>query len=175
MGWDDDLAEERRKCLEDFEDFVERLKERLRYEYLNKQQTNADLKPGNGHTEEESPATTNRLDVGQTLEYGNGLVSNNNQWTLLFQDDGNLVLHNNGTPYWHTNTASNSSGTGSVNAWIKEDGNFVVGHEAGGVHCWESQSNGYGAVRPYILVQDDGNVCLYDEAVEGCHWAARNI
>lgn len=54
---------------------------------------------------------------------------------------------------------------------LQEDGNFVmyIGGDKG--FCgWESGSNKYGGKSPYIVVQDDGNVCLYDEQVKGCHW-----
>lgn len=134
-----------------------------------------DSKPKNDSAGEGGTVATNRLDVGGTLGYGDRLVSNSKEWTLLFEGNGNLVLYNNGTPYWQTDTTNNSSGTGSINAHLEGDGNLVVGREGGGPHLWKSGSNGFGAKSPYILVQDDGNVCLYDEEVEGCHWAARDI
>ncbi|KAJ5974844.1 bulb-type lectin domain-containing protein [Penicillium waksmanii] len=125
--------------------------------------------------DEEGPETTNRLNVGQTLELGDRLVSDNGEWTLLFQSNGNLVLYSSGSAYWQSNTTNNSSGTGSFNVRLEEDGNFVVAREGGGRNRWESESNDYGAITPYILVQDYGDVCLYDEEVEGCHWSARDI
>ena len=51
---------------------------------------------------------------------------------------------------------------------LQSDGNLVL-YNTDGEPLWASASN-YEAARPYVLVQDDGNVCLYDEEVEGCHW-----
>lgn len=41
---------------------------------------------------------------------------------------------------------------------------------AEGETLWASGSGYEGVGSPFVVVQDDGNVCLYDDEVEGRHW-----
>lgn len=46
--------------------------------------------------------------VGESLEYGQSLTSENGRYRFLVQTDGNLVLvvyDDNGVPYWASQTA----------------------------------------------------------------------
>lgn len=91
---------------------------------------------GEGDFDGDDNDNDDRLNPGETLEYGDRRTSNNGDWTLVFQGNGNLVLYNHGKAHWHSNTTNNSSSTGSINARIEADGNFVVGREGGGRHRW---------------------------------------
>lgn len=53
------------------------------------------------NAQEEGNGTTiaSRLDVGQTLEYCDGVDSTYREWSLMFQKDSNLVLYKSGAPY----------------------------------------------------------------------------
>lgn len=115
---------------------------------------------------------TNRINMNDTLQPGQDRWSLNGKYQLFFQEDANLVLYqnvgNSRNPLWSTNTTS-KTGSSGYKLQLQHDGNLVVSNAKGPV--WSSNSFKYGAKAPYIVVQDDGNVALYDNSVAGCHWA----
>lgn len=115
--------------------------------------------------------STNRLLVGERLNFGDSLVSQNGQNVLTFQEDGNLVLYRKGRAEWHTNTANRPLSSGSAYAEVEADGNFVVAHKFWG-YRWESLSNNYGARKPYLVVENDGLISVYDEEAHGRYWSS---
>ncbi len=100
------------------------------------------------------------LNVGDRLGTGQSLTSANGAYELKLQDDGNLVLIDQGNPIWSTKT----NGKGVVRASVQEDGNVVLanGSDEG---VWSTKTNGNSNVR--LVVQNDRNVVAYtgDKAI----------
>ncbi|HEX7842407.1 MAG TPA: hypothetical protein VF469_33270 [Kofleriaceae bacterium] len=102
-----------------------------------------------------------RLNPGQSLQRGtanNQLRSANGVYTLVMQDDGNLVVYHGTRPLWATNTA----GTDGQRAIMQTDGNFVLYH-VNGSPLWASNTAG----RPgsFVIMQNDGNLVIYQPNV----------
>ncbi|MFB7496570.1 protein kinase [Streptomyces sp. NPDC056161] len=89
---------------------------------------------------------------GPTTLKGSESVENTKE-KLIMQEDGNLVVYDNGNqPVW----ASNTSGSGSY-AVFQEDGNLVV-YDKDDTPVWATDTAGhYGAV---LTLQSDGNVVI---------------
>ncbi len=105
------------------------------------------------------PLNSDKLS-GRTNEFlavGDGLVSKNNQYKLIYQHDGNLVLYRilDNYPLWATNT----NGKPAWRVYMQPDGNFVV-YEAYKKPVWASNTNHDDD--SYIIIQDDGNLVIYD-------------
>jgi hypothetical protein len=95
--------------------------------------------------------------TGTTILRANqSIVSCDGRFTLLQQEDGNLVLYRNGSgALWHAGTHGNP---GSAAA-IQDDGNLVI-YSASGNPIWWTGTDGHpGAI---LWVQDNGDVVLYD-------------
>lgn len=95
------------------------------------------------------------LNAGQSLSVGQEVKSDNGAYTLVLQQDGNLVLSEGGSPVW----AAGTNGSGAVRASVQEDGNFVL-YTSDDKPVWASETSGKSGVR--LTVQDDRNVVLYD-------------
>ncbi len=93
------------------------------------------------------------LNVGDRLGTGQSLTSANGAYKLTLQDDGNLVLTDEGNAVW----SSKTNGKGVVRASVQDDGNFVLynGSDEG---VWSTKTSGAGA---RLVLQDDRNVVLY--------------
>jgi hypothetical protein len=97
-----------------------------------------------------------RLPPNTQLLPGQSLFSDNGQYQLVMQGDGNLVyyrLPGNGVRF-------NTQTQGNPGAWsvMQGDGNFVV-YTAGGSHLWNAGTNGWPGA--YLAAQDDGNLVVY--------------
>jgi len=92
-----------------------------------------------------------RLSVGQSVR------SNNGQYTLLMQADGNLVLYHINKAFFSTLT----QGTGSTYSIFQSDGNLVV-YNSVGQPKWNSHTAGNPGST--LVVQDDGNLVIYNSA-----------
>jgi hypothetical protein len=80
---------------------------------------------------------TGTLNAGQQLKPGDTLTSPNNNYQLVFEANGNLVLYQlNGFAIWATNTA----GQTATSAIMQTDGNFVL--YANGSTIWSSNTAG---------------------------------
>ncbi len=104
---------------------------------------------------------------GNTLRSGQCLRSCNLVYSFCMQWDGNLVLYKLTRPLWATRT----NGTGATSAVMQDDGNFVV--YAPGRAVWASNTVamfGTGA-SSYVVVQNDGNVVMYDIITGRPIWA----
>ncbi|WAS96580.1 lectin [Nannocystis punicea] len=100
---------------------------------------------------------TDRLDPGQFIKRNtpdDRITSANGRYSLIMQNDGNLVIYNQGSAIWATNTA----GTDGETAVMQTDGNFVL-YRVNGTPLWASNTAG----RPvsYVIMQDDGNLVVY--------------
>lgn len=89
------------------------------------------------------------------LSAGESLTSENGQYRLDMQSDGNLVLYRSdgNAPLW----ASQTAGGGGTHAVMQDDGNLVIYGGSGAVWASDTAGNSGAALR----VQDDGNVVIY--------------
>ncbi len=92
---------------------------------------------------------------GQGFRRDQPLISCDGRFQALLQQDGNFVIYQAGTPLGSTNTVGSDASTATLLA----DGAFAL-YSAKGKTVWQTQSAGLlGAV---MLMQNDGNLVLYD-------------
>jgi tyrosinase len=98
----------------------------------------------------------NDLQPGEVLAPGQFIRSNNGQYELIYQGDGNLVLYGPGhVALW----ASNTDGKPVGSCIMQGDGNMVVYGPNGHGALWASNTDGHAGAA--LAVQDDGNVVIY--------------
>lgn len=117
---------------------------------------------------------SDRIEANEIIYPGQDRWSSNGEYQLILQEDCNFVLYrkidnDDKEPIWASNTY-NEGGSSNHSVLLQADGDFVL-YNSDGQPLWHSGTHGYGASSPYVVVQDDGNVCMYDNEVEGCHWA----
>jgi hypothetical protein len=96
-----------------------------------------------------------RLNPGEMLKAEEHLTSDNHQYRLVMQRDGNLVLYDQRRqPLW----ASNTQGQRVERCIMQRDGNLVL-YLRNGQPVWAS--NTAGKPGSYLVVQDDGNMVIY--------------
>jgi hypothetical protein len=97
-----------------------------------------------------------KLTPGQKLFPNQALLSPNEWYALVMQDDGNLVLY----PIGITQADWSSGTSGRSVAWaaMQNDGNFVV-YESSGTPLWSSGTSGSNVA--WIALQNDGNLVIY--------------
>jgi hypothetical protein len=97
-----------------------------------------------------------KLTPGQKLFPNQALLSPNEWYALVMQDDGNLVLY----PIGITQADWSSGTSGRSVAWaaMQSDGNFVV-YESSGTPLWSSGTSGSNVA--WIALQNDGNLVIY--------------
>ncbi len=101
-------------------------------------------------------AAGSALTPGQSLNPGDFLVSNNGNFTLIYQTDGNLVLYRqDGTPIWWTGTDGTAPGAVSVTS----DGDVVM-TDADGNAVWATGTGGHAGAS--LDLQDSGALQLVD-------------
>ena len=106
---------------------------------------------------------TDTLTEGQKLEKGGSLTSPNGAYSLILQDDGNLVLYARDQAVWSTDT----DGQDVVRAEVQTDGNFVLYTPDKPV--WHTDTKGKKDVK--LVLQDDRNLVLYAE--NGPAWSSK--
>jgi hypothetical protein len=99
-------------------------------------------------------ASTGRLGSGEKLTAGQFVMSPNNQYKLIMQGDGNLVLYACSHALWSTKTGGHSGAF----AIMQTDGNLVV-YPASGPALWATPTQGHPGA--YLAVQDQGNLVIY--------------
>jgi hypothetical protein len=97
-----------------------------------------------------------RLHPGEKLLPGEHLLSENEKYTLVMQNDGNLVLYPIGSSdaVWYSGTHGHQVDW----AVLQEDGNFVIYGE--GRALWHSHTHGNPGA--YLVLQDDRSVVIYN-------------
>jgi hypothetical protein len=91
----------------------------------------------------------------QQLIPGQILYSQNRQYRLVMQGDGNLVMYNSSNqPLW----ASNTGGQSIKNCLMNADGNLIIYKTTGQV-SWASNTGDKGKSR--LVIQNDGNLVIY--------------
>jgi exopolysaccharide biosynthesis protein len=94
---------------------------------------------------------------GQNIQQDKRYWSDNGQYYLLFQKDGNLVLYNRSArPLWESKTTNR--GTQAI---FQSDGNLVV-YAPGNRPIFSSNTNGKRATK--LSVQNDGNLVIYNRS-----------
>jgi hypothetical protein len=96
------------------------------------------------------PRTT--LNAGERLAPGEQLTSANGRYSLVMQEDGNLVEYDSGVPVWSSGTDVPGS-----DFEAQADGNFVV-YAPGHVAEWATGTSSPGSV---LTIQDDRNLVVY--------------
>jgi len=123
--------------------------------------------PPPGETDPEPGGSAQRTDLmlaGHVLYPNDFLRSSDGRFDFSYQGDGNLVLYQQGSALW----ASNTHGTAPGVVVMQHDGNFVM-YDAHDVAIWWSgSSNGHPGA--WLIVQDDGNVVIYSESGQAL-WA----
>ena len=125
------------------------------------------------------------LTTGQYLSVGDYLVSDNGQFFVVMQSDGNFVLYQGSGPsnnqgyIW--SISHTSLPTGQYFAIMQNDGNFVVYHGTGPSDnqgaIWATNTNGQPGGQFFAIMQNDGNFVLYqgsDPAHQGTPFWATN-
>lgn len=106
------------------------------------------------------------LNIGTTLWYQQGLMSKNGKYTLVVQNDGNIVAYNeNKNAMWATNTfVNNNIRTGNaMNLLFMIDGidGKLVAQDYQSNIKWELKIPELGG-NSKLVMQDDGNIVIYD-------------
>lgn len=115
------------------------------------------------------------LPADVTLQSGDGLVSEAEEYLFFNQGDGNLVTYTNlGQATWASNTCA--AGLSHGDLVLLTDGNLVLYDTQGsGKPFWASMSQGLSkSAGPYRLVmQDDGNLMIYGNSA--ATWAIHGL
>jgi len=107
-----------------------------------------------------------KLSLGQELCVNCSLKSKNGLFSLIFQDDGNLVLYKSGIiAKWTTKTEKKNT----IKCIFQNDGNFVLYSNNGPL--WASMTDGTGN---FLILQDDGNLVIYNRDNVGI-WASNTV
>ncbi|NVJ59386.1 MAG: metallophosphoesterase [Gammaproteobacteria bacterium] len=101
----------------------------------------------------ENPGESNSLQPGESLHAGNSIISNNGEYRLVMQQDGNLVIYNQqGQAIWSSNTV----GSGADRLVYQSDGNLVI--YAGNQAVWSSGTGGVNSTR--LVIKNDGTLVM---------------
>jgi len=107
-----------------------------------------------------------RLSSDARINVNESITSNNGEYTLILQSDGNLVLYKaGGTALWSTSTFGQTASY----ATQQTDGNFVLYGSSGAL--WASNTDGNQGTT--LVVQDDGNLVIYGSS--GALWASNTV
>jgi hypothetical protein len=128
--------------------------------------THSDQPDSNSANNTGSVALTSRensVDAGEAVTSAQPLESQNGQYSVVVQSDGNVVIYGPGGATWSTGTFG-SAGSYFV---LQSDGNVVLYGPAGTVD-WSAHTAGLGGTE--LVVQNDGNLVLYGP--HGAVWSA---
>ncbi|HEY8886551.1 MAG TPA: hypothetical protein VIM31_03590 [Candidatus Microsaccharimonas sp.] len=104
------------------------------------------------------------LPNGLTLYPGQSLTTPDRNYSLNYQQDGNVVLYSPTKAIWSTNTYGKSLGS----LGLQSDGNLVLVDRDGKI-TWTSQTGNKGYSN--LLLQQDGNLVLYNYSNQAI-WAS---
>jgi hypothetical protein len=71
-----------------------------------------------------SSCPTVSMQAGQALSVNQRITSCDGRFYLVLQTDENLVLYNNTTPWWASNTEGRSPGQAVMKTDVNRDGSF---------------------------------------------------
>jgi hypothetical protein len=103
---------------------------------------------------------TDRLPEDYCLKIGHRITSPDGKYTALMQYDGNFVVLRDDEPVWSTKTA----GSGADLIQLQSDNNLVLLDISTGkpIPHWASETAGHGKGKSALVMQNDGNLVLYD-------------
>lgn len=105
------------------------------------------------------PTACGRIDPEHGLDKVHAVTSCDGRFSLVQQDDGNLVLYApNGKATWSTATNARDGGHALQ---MQADGNLVL-YAPWGRPVFETRSSGHAGA--FVALQDDGNLVVYDKA-----------
>ncbi len=115
-----------------------------------------DVDPDDSSNSEDDSSETNRLLPDVNFLSGERLQSDNGEYRLYFQGDGNVVLRDveTGSSLW----SSGTNGTGAVRMRLQGDGNLVIRSEDGS-SVWSSKTAGIEA--DLLRLNNDGSLAIY--------------
>jgi IPT/TIG domain len=96
------------------------------------------------------------LKPGDSLKPNESITSANGRYTLIYQDDGNLVLYSPNMPIWDSKTWGRPAGV----CTMQYDGNLVI-YGPNGDYIWDTNTPHSPDSFSRLIVQDDGNVVIY--------------
>lgn len=103
----------------------------------------------------------NYIGVDEHLDWSETRISDNGQYILRFQPDGNLVLLKRvNNSYSQVLWASGSFGKGGTKCLMQADGNLVI-YTGNNTPIWHSNTVGHSGA--CLVLQDDGNVVIYED------------
>ncbi|WP_412738360.1 LamG-like jellyroll fold domain-containing protein [Krasilnikovia sp. MM14-A1259] len=97
----------------------------------------------------------NVLGAGQQLNQDQVLQSDNGEYQLWMQNDGNFVLYHEGSAVWSSNTWGNPG----AHVIMQPDGNLVI-YRSDGVAIWATNTERTAASR--LVLYDNGDLLLLD-------------
>lgn len=99
------------------------------------------------------------LNPGESLKPDKDIWSNNRQYQLKYQNDGNLVIYRNRNhaPLWSSQTNGQAAGK----CIMQVDGNLVI-YTPAGQPVWQSGTNSNANKNSKLVMQDDGNLVIYN-------------
>jgi GH25 family lysozyme M1 (1,4-beta-N-acetylmuramidase) len=102
-----------------------------------------------------APTACDIIQPGQGLVAGHTQSSCDGRFSLSMQEDGNLVLYEEGKALWATGTNQERG----YEVIMQDDGNFVL-HDIHDSVIWATHTNAYPGSN--IHVQNDGNLVIYE-------------
>jgi hypothetical protein len=97
------------------------------------------------------------LGQNETLIVSEGLRSTNGNYTLVLQEDGNLVTYDSHKKaLWNSGT----DGSGAIECVMQGDGNLLL-KDRGGRVVWATYTDGCDKAK--LKMQNDGNLVIYNE------------
>jgi len=91
------------------------------------------------------------------LNHNQEIISSNGHFKAIMQNDGNFVIYKH---HKHAIWATNTNGSGADHVILQGDHNLVLYHHQ---HAkWASNTNGKGSGKVRLVMQNDGNLVLYD-------------
>jgi hypothetical protein len=104
----------------------------------------------------DDPGETIIMLPGDTMAPGDSFTSVNERFVLIFQEDGNLVLTDDGVPAW----ASATEGMSATSVVMQTDGNLVVYDDSIPAALWASDTNGN--PNSVLVLRENGNLAIYN-------------
>jgi WD40 repeat protein len=95
-----------------------------------------------------------QLTKGSELTIGNSIFSPDGKYKMTLESNGNMVIYNNNTQVWQSNTA----GQGVTKCSFQADGNLVL-YTATNVAKWAAGLNNTSAAT--LMLLNDGNLGIF--------------
>lgn len=113
------------------------------------------------HIKRSSMPPTNEVVPGNYYEGSEIVRSNNGQYSLVYQGDGNLVLYNSSNKgLWASNTTKPSAGSGSYIAFSEFTGNILIVTATNAIYI--DYGTTFSRQKCHFVLQDDGNFVVYN-------------